>query len=108
MSITLQLVPITSTSQIAAVSRMAREIWEEHYIPLIGRAQVDYMVAKFQSAEAIRAQIDSGYVAAQTAYITKTISRISSEQGDLGAAVSAYMTAVQSAADRAAALSGKN
>ena len=54
------------------------------------------------------AQLDSGYVAAQTAYITKTISRISGEQGDLGAAVSAYMTAVQSAADRAAALSGKN
>jgi hypothetical protein len=54
------------------------------------------------------AQLDSGYVAAQTAYITKTISRITGEQGDLGAAVSAYMTAVQSAADRAAALSGKN
>ncbi len=54
------------------------------------------------------AQLDSGYVAAQTAYITKTISRISGEQGDLGLAVSAYMKSVQSAADGAAALSGKN
>jgi uncharacterized membrane protein len=54
------------------------------------------------------AQLDSGYVAAQTAYITKTISRISGEQNDLGAAVSAYMHTVEAAAARAAALSGKN
>ena len=53
-------------------------------------------------------QLDSGYVAAQTSYITKTIARISSEQNDLGVAVSAYMHTVQAAADRAAALSGKN
>ena len=30
-------------------------------MPLIGRAQVDYMVAKFQSAEAMLAQLRAGY-----------------------------------------------
>ena len=40
---------------------MAHEVWNEHYVPLIGQAQVDYMVAKFQSAEAMQGQIDSGY-----------------------------------------------
>jgi ribosomal protein S18 acetylase RimI-like enzyme len=30
-------------------------------VPLIGQAQVDYMVAKFQSPEAMQSQIDSGY-----------------------------------------------
>ena len=53
-------------------------------------------------------QLDSGYVASQTAYITKTISRIGSEQSSLGSAVDAYMQSVQQAASRAAALSGKN
>ena len=53
-------------------------------------------------------QLDSGYVATQTAYITKTISRIGAEQSDLGSAVDAYMQSVQQAASRAAALSGKN
>ncbi|HKE93502.1 MAG TPA: GNAT family N-acetyltransferase, partial [Povalibacter sp.] len=38
-----------------------REIWYEYYVRLIGRAQVDYMVAKFQSAEAMLEQVRTGY-----------------------------------------------
>ena len=40
---------------------MAHEVWNEYYVSLIGQAQVDYMVAKFQSPEAMQAQIDAGY-----------------------------------------------
>lgn len=40
---------------------MAEEIWNEYYIPIIGKRQVDYMVANFQSANAIKNQIDEGY-----------------------------------------------
>ena len=35
--------------------------WYEHYVPLIGRPQVDYMVSRFQTAPAIEAQIGDGY-----------------------------------------------
>jgi GNAT superfamily N-acetyltransferase len=56
-----ELVPVTSAAQVADVARMAHQVWNEHYVPLIGQAQVDYMVAKFQSAEAMQSQIDSGY-----------------------------------------------
>jgi ribosomal protein S18 acetylase RimI-like enzyme len=55
------MVPVTNAAQVAEVARMAREIWDEYYVPLIGRAQVDYMVARFQTEEAMQAQIDSGY-----------------------------------------------
>lgn len=34
--------------------------WRSHYIPIIGEAQVDYMLATFQSAEAIANQIADG------------------------------------------------
>jgi diamine N-acetyltransferase len=61
MSTTVQLRPVTSAPQIADVERLAREVWHEFYVPLIGQAQVDYMVGKFQTAEAIRGQIGSGY-----------------------------------------------
>jgi GNAT superfamily N-acetyltransferase len=61
MSNDIQLVTVTSASQVADVARLAREIWDEYYVPIIGRAQVEYMVAKFQTAEAMQAQIDSGY-----------------------------------------------
>lgn len=57
----LRLLPVTTASQIIDVARMAHEVWNEHYVPLIGQAQVDYMVAKFQSVEAMQLQIDSGY-----------------------------------------------
>jgi GNAT superfamily N-acetyltransferase len=57
----IQLLPVSNPAQVAEVARMAHEVWNEYYVPLIGRAQVDYMVAKFQSAEAMQAQIDSGY-----------------------------------------------
>ena len=57
----IHLLPVSTAPQLAEVARMAHEVWNEHYVPLIGQAQVDYMVAKFQSAEAMQSQIDSGY-----------------------------------------------
>jgi ribosomal protein S18 acetylase RimI-like enzyme len=45
---------------VAEVARLAREIWNEHYPAIIGQDQVDYMIAKFQSADAIREQIAAG------------------------------------------------
>jgi diamine N-acetyltransferase len=57
----VQLIPVTTAAQVAEVARMAHEVWNEYYVPLIGQAQVNYMVAKFQSAAAMQSQIDSGY-----------------------------------------------
>lgn len=53
--------PIISDADLDVVAALARDIWEEFYVPIIGRAQVDYMVPKFQSREAMRAQLSSGY-----------------------------------------------
>ena len=58
----MKLERVESPEQIAAVAALAREIWMQHYIPIIGAAQVEYMLAKFQSAEAIARQIaEEGY-----------------------------------------------
>lgn len=43
------------------IETLAREIWEEHYTPIIGVAQVDYMLEKFQSAKAMEGQVEEGY-----------------------------------------------
>jgi diamine N-acetyltransferase len=58
---TPEFVPVQSEQQLALVAGMAREIWYEYYVALIGRAQVDYMVAKFQSASAMAQQMREGY-----------------------------------------------
>lgn len=46
---------------IAEMSKMATAIVKEHFDPLIGKAQNDYMLQMFQSEDAIAAQLDSGY-----------------------------------------------
>ncbi len=48
---------VASEQDVVEVARLAREIWPEHYIPIIGEAQVDYMLDKFQSVGSIAAQL---------------------------------------------------
>ncbi len=42
------------------IESLAREIWTEHYIPIIGKEQVEYMLARYQSKQAVKEQIASG------------------------------------------------
>ncbi len=54
--------PVTGSALISEVARLAREIWTEHYVPIIGQPQVDYMLDRFQSESAIAGQIsDESY-----------------------------------------------
>jgi diamine N-acetyltransferase len=55
-------VPVSTDDQIAMVVALAREIWTEHYTPIIGREQVEYMLDRFQSERAVRDQIGSGFL----------------------------------------------
>jgi diamine N-acetyltransferase len=57
----IQFVPVTTPQQLDAVAGLAHEIWYEYYVPLIGRAQVDYMVSRFQSSGAMAQQLREGY-----------------------------------------------
>lgn len=52
---------VSTESQIETVARLAHEIWNQHFVPIIGQAQVDYMLDKFQSKRAIAEQIENGY-----------------------------------------------
>ena len=53
---------IASTkTQFADIAELADMIWREHYIPIIGLEQVDYMMKNYQSAEAMYSQFIDGY-----------------------------------------------
>ena len=43
------------------IEALANTIWREHYIPIVGKPQIDYMLDKFQSAKAIEKQVEDGY-----------------------------------------------
>lgn len=47
--------------QILKVADLAEIIWNEHFTPIIGKKQVDYMLEKFQSYPALKEQIANGY-----------------------------------------------
>ncbi len=55
------IIQVQSREQLAEVARLADISWREHYTPIIGQAQVDYMLDKFQSEQAIADQIADGY-----------------------------------------------
>ena len=50
-----------SNSDFLIIETLANTIWREHYIPIIGKSQVDYMLKKFQSIDAIAKQIEKGF-----------------------------------------------
>ena len=58
---TLEIVIVKTENDMETVSALAKEIWTEHFTPIIGEPQVRYMLAKFQSAKAIRAQVSDGW-----------------------------------------------
>lgn len=45
--------PVRTAQEKAELAQMAGEIWREYWPALIGEAQTEYMVARFQSLEAI-------------------------------------------------------
>jgi RimJ/RimL family protein N-acetyltransferase len=60
--IEMTIEPVLNDSKIEIVVNLAYEIWNEYFIPIIGKAQVDYMLEKFQSRKAISEQIKNGFL----------------------------------------------
>jgi Acetyltransferase (GNAT) family. len=52
---------VEAKDEIMEISKLAKIIQEEHFTPIIGAEQVDYMLKKFQSEDAIARQISNGY-----------------------------------------------
>lgn len=51
----------TTKVDFEIIETLANVIWREHYIPIVGKAQIDYMLKKFQSVKAIRKQVSEGF-----------------------------------------------
>lgn len=48
---------VESEKEIEQVHKKAVEIWNQHFVPIIGQKQVDYMLDLFLSKEAIKKAI---------------------------------------------------
>lgn len=52
---------LAKESDLGAIAAMAREIWNTHYVPMIGQEQVDYMLGKFYSHQSLTEQQSKGH-----------------------------------------------
>lgn len=52
---------VTTQEDIANIHKLADEIWREYYADILIQGQIEYMIANFQSVEAISKQIQQGY-----------------------------------------------
>lgn len=52
---------VETKKQIQEVADLADIIWHQHFTPIIGTKQVEYMVDKFQSVPALTSQLADGY-----------------------------------------------
>ena len=52
----------TKKEEIEPLSKLATSILREHYDPIIGKEQNDYMLEKFQSVKALTEQMEHGYI----------------------------------------------
>ena len=48
-------------SEYLLIEQLADTIWRHHYIPITGIGQVEYMLKKYQSSEAVADQVEYGY-----------------------------------------------
>ena len=57
----IKIIPAITTSQFLQLETLANTIWREYYIPMVGKPQIDYMLEKFQSADAIKNQVEADF-----------------------------------------------
>lgn len=53
-------IALLETEDFATIERLAHEIWQQYYVPIIGEKQVAYMIKKFYCREALAAQHTEG------------------------------------------------
>lgn len=54
------IIPAENKQHFKTIAKLAEIIWTEHYTPIIGEAQVSYMLEKYQTATVIEEQVENG------------------------------------------------
>ncbi|WP_147678834.1 GNAT family N-acetyltransferase [Algibacter pacificus] len=56
----IEIKAATTNSEFKIIEDLAHQIWHQHYPDIIGIAQVEYMLNKYNSAKAITADVKTG------------------------------------------------
>jgi len=64
------------------ISEMAGRIWHHHYVPIIGKEQVAYMLGQMYTPEAIQKQVEEGQIFYLIIYNNATVGYMAVSQRD--------------------------
>lgn len=56
------VMPVVTEKQILEVEDAANHVWHNYYKDILSEKQIDYMLEKYQSKEALYRQMDEGYI----------------------------------------------
>lgn len=79
------ITPAKTKEAYKTIEELAAIVWTEHYTPIIGKAQVDYMLGKYQSAAAVEQQVENGALYFLISYNETPVGyfSVSKQQGSL-------------------------
>jgi len=75
-------ISLLENENIFAIVNIAKPIWHQHYDPIIGVQQVNYMLDKFQSEHAIKSQLAEGYLYFQVSDLDEVVGYFSIQVSD--------------------------
>jgi GNAT superfamily N-acetyltransferase len=64
---------VLTVEQVEIVVKLADVIWTEHYAPMIGKAQVEYMLNNFHSIDSIRNEVNNKSIHYYLIYKAETV-----------------------------------
>ncbi|WP_303315540.1 GNAT family N-acetyltransferase [Flavivirga abyssicola] len=77
-----EIIVANTKNHFLQIEKLANVIWREHYIPIVGKPQIDYMLDKYQSAGAIERQVADGFEYFLMAYEETPVGYISVKKED--------------------------
>ena len=58
----IKIIPATKRIDFDCISKLAHIIWYEHYVSIISLEQIDYMLNKYNSVQALEDQVNQGFL----------------------------------------------
>ncbi|WP_298537175.1 GNAT family N-acetyltransferase [uncultured Algibacter sp.] len=76
----IHILPATSLAHFETISRLAHEIWHEHYIKIISVEQIEYMLEKYNSVSHITERANNGALFFYMTYNDKPVGYLAMEK----------------------------
>jgi diamine N-acetyltransferase len=80
----MHIIRVNLLEQFAKINELATVIWNEHYVPIIGKEQVDYMLRCMYDINSLQKQHEDGHIFYIIEYEKKDLGFISIKEEETG------------------------